>query len=270
MIGSIAGDIIGSVYEFHNISNEDFPLFSRDSTFTDDTVLTVATADVILDGAKYDKYYLDYGTTFANRGYGGTFYRMLKTGSLKPYNSYGNGSAMRVGPVGWAYDSMEEVLKEAKRSAECTHDHTEGIKGAQAVAFATYLARKKVDKTVIKKAIAKLGYDLNTRIKDFSRKFDVTCQGTIPRAMAVFMETDNYESAIRKSIAMGGDVDTIGCIVGGICEAYYGMPKREIVEEVYKRIPPHMARITTKFTKKYIDPNFIEPEEIGTDGGANI
>jgi len=270
MIGSIAGDIIGSKYEFHNIRNEDFELFSGNCTFTDDTVLTIATADTILDKDSYSKYYHDYGNSFANRGYGGTFAQMLKNSSLKPYNSYGNGSAMRVSPVGFAYNSIDEILKESKRSAEVTHDHPEGVKGAQAVALSIYLARKQVDKKEIKDTVEKMGYDLSKKVNDFSRKFDVTCQGTIPRVMAIFMETDNYEKAIRKSIAMGGDVDTIACIVGGICQAYYGMPSREIVEEVYKRLPKHLAKITTNFTKKYIDHDFIEPCEIGTDGAANL
>ena len=270
MIGAISGDIIGSRYEFNNISNEDFPLFERKSTFTDDSVLTIATADTILDNAKYSEYYYDYATAFPNRGYGGRFGQMLRSGSLTPYNSFGNGSAMRVSPVGYAYKTIEETLKEAKKSAEVTHNHLEGIKGAQATALAIYLARTKQNKDIIKTAVTSLGYDLSKKAKDYGRVFDETCQGTIPKCIAIFMETNDYETAIRKSISLGGDVDTIACIVGGIAQAYYGMPKKEIVEEVYKRLPLHLAKITTNFTKKFIDPDFEPPLEIGTNGAANL
>lgn len=270
MIGSIIGDIVGSIYEFHNIKNEDFPLFSKNSTFTDDTVLTCATADVILDNAKYDKYYLDYAQAFLNRGYGGSFARMVTSGKLTPYNSYGNGSGMRVSPIGFAYNTIEETLRQARKSAEVTHNHQEGIKGCQAVALAIYLARNGKDKQFIKEAVENIGYDLDRPLKDFDRKFDVTCQGTIPKCMAIFMESDNYEESIRKSIAMGGDVDTNACIVGGISQAYYGMPARNIIEKAYEKLPKHLAKITTAFTKKYIDPDFVEPENVGIDGASNI
>jgi len=278
MIGAIAGDIIGSRYEFNNISNDDFPLFERKSTFTDDSVLTIATADVILDNARYSDYYYDYATSFPNRGYGGRFGQMLRQGSLQPYNSYGNGSAMRVSPIGWMYGvygkyeegNYQRTLDEAKRSAECTHDHPEGIKGAQAVAASIFIARLGGTKADIRQAVEQMGYDVSKRSSELGRTFDETCQGTIPKCMAIFFETNDYESAIRKSIAMGGDVDTIACIVGGISQAHYGMPSREIVEEVYKRLPAHLAKITTKFTQKYIDPDFIEPKEIGTDGASNL
>jgi len=270
MIGSIFADICGSRYEFNNISNEDFPLFNEKATYTDDSILTVATADVILDGAEYGKYYYDYAKAFPNRGYGGHFLQMVKSGSLTPYNSFGNGSAMRASPIGWACNSVEHVLEEAKRSAECTHDHREGIKGAQAASLAVYMARIGSSKQTIREAIETLGYDLARKTEDFDRTFDETCQAAIPRCMAIFTETDNYENAIRKSIAMGGDVDTIACITGGIAQAYYGMPSREIVEYVYKKLNPHLARITTAFTIKYIDSSFIQPLLVGTDGAANL
>lgn len=270
MIGSIAGDIIGSEYEFHNISNNDFELFGEKTTFTDDSILTIATADVILDNASYSQYYLDYAQAFPNRGWGGHFLMMVKTGRLEPYGSYGNGSAMRVSPIGWAYDNYSQTLEEAKKSAECTHNHEEGIKGAQAVAAAIFLARTGIAKEDIKKEIGSFGYDLSRDLQYFDRSFDETCQGTIPKCFAIFMETNGYEQAIRTSIAMGGDVDTIACIVGGISQAFYGMPSREIVEKVYEKITPHLARITTAFTKRYIDKDFIEPSVIGTDGATYL
>lgn len=270
MIGGLAGDIIGSEYEFHNISNEDFEFFGRKSTYTDDTVLTVATADVILDNAAYDRYYLEYAQAFPNRGWGGNFGAMVKTGKLVPYGSYGNGAAMRVSPIGWAYSTYEETLAEAKRSAECSHNHEEGIKGAQAIAGAIFLARQGESKDKIKNKIEKLGYDLSQRLDTFDRSFDESCQGTIPKCFAIFSETDNYDQAIRVSIARGGDVDTIACIVGGMCQAFYGMPSRDIVERVYQKITPHLAKITTAFTIKYIDKNFFEPSVIGIDGATYL
>jgi len=139
VIGSICGDIIGSVYEFHNTHDKDFPFFAKKTTFTDDSVLTVATADVLLDGSTdYAKYYLDYAQAFPNRGYGGHFLKMVKSGKIVPYNSFGNGSAMRVSPIGWAFDSLPVTIDEAKKSAECSHNHDEGIRGAQAIAASIY------------------------------------------------------------------------------------------------------------------------------------
>ena len=270
MIGSIAGDIIGSRYEFHNISNEDFPLFSKSSTFTDDTILTVATADVILDQASYGQYYFDYAKAFPNRGWGGSFITKIASGKLTPYNSYGNGAAMRVSPIGWVHNSIYDILAEAKKSAECSHNHPEGIKGAQAAALAVFLARTGASKKHILEEVENLGYELRRPMNSFDRGFDESCQKAIPRCMAIFNETTSYEDSIRKCIAMGGDVDTIAAIVGGISQAFYGMPSRDIVEYVYTKLNKHLARITTEFTKKYIDPNFIEPTIIGTDAAADM
>ena len=283
MISSIAGDMIGSRFEFHNISNEDFgPLFSKKSIYTDDTVLSIATADVILDqSGDYSGQYFAYAQAYPGRGYGGNFGAMIKQGKLEPYNSYGNGSAMRVGPIGWIYTEKEladstkeypgftQTMELAKRSAECTHNHPEGIKGAQAVALSIFMARLGHSKKDIKDVVEELGYDLSKKTYDFKQgEFDVTCQGTIPRCMAIFLETDDFESAMRKAVAMGGDVDTNCCIVGSICDGFYGLPKREVVEEVYKRLPKQMTDVVTRFTKKYIDEKFIEPENIGSQAST--
>ena len=280
MIGAIAGDIIGSRFEFNNIRTEDFgDLFTSKSVYTDDTVLTIATADVILNGGKYSEEYLKYAECYPERGYGGNFTEMVKRGRLEPYNSYGNGSAMRISPVGWAYEGtglisadkegeykgFTHTMEMAKKSAECTHNHAEGIKGAQAIAGAIFMARKGNSKHAIKKVVEEMGYDLSKGMRDFPQgKFDVTCQGTIPRCMAIFMDTDNFEWAMRAAVAMGGDVDTNCAIVGSICDAYYGLPDKEIIEEVYSRLPKNMADITTEFTKKYIDKDFEAPENIGS------
>jgi ADP-ribosylglycohydrolase len=265
MIGAIAGDILGSQYEFNNISNENFgPLFSDKSTYTDDSVLTISTADVILNDGIFSEQYLKYAQIYPNRGYGSNFKEMVKRGRLEPYDSYGNGSAMRVSPVGWAYDEDSIVAINAKKSAECTHNNPEGIKGSQAVARAILAARKGYDKEYIKKMVEEIGYDLSKKTHEFPRQFDVTCQGTIPRCMAILFETDDFEGAMRKAVAMGGDVDTNCCIVGGICDALYGLPSREVIEETYARLPKQMADVTTAFVKKYIQQDFQEPNNVGS------
>jgi len=265
MISSIAGDMIGSRYEFHNSAPID-ALFSDKSVYTDDTVLTIATADVLLNGGSYAKNYLDYAINYPNRGYGSSFAQAIKRKTLEPYDSYGNGSAMRVSPVGWVYNNINDTAKEAKKSAECSHNHLEGMKGAVSVACAIWLARNGYKKEQIKYILEKdpLGYDLSTKMADFPKKFDVTCQGTIPRCMAIFLETDNFEDAMIAGIRMGGDVDTNCCIVGGICNAYYGLPSKEIIEAVYSRLPLQMAKITTDFTIKYVDKNFKEPQNVAS------
>jgi ADP-ribosylglycohydrolase len=225
MLGAIAGDIIGSVYEFNNIKTTDFPLFRNNSFFTDDTVLTIATADCILNNGDYSDLYRKYYRKYPERGYGGRFHDWGSSDNVGPYNSFGNGSAMRVSPVGFAYDTIDEVLKEAERSAAVTHNHPEGIKGAQAVASAVFLARNKKTRDQIKEYISKnFGYDLDDTLDNIRPfyKFDETCQGTVPQAIIAFLESDDYEDAIRKAISIGGDSDTIACITGGIAEAFYG------------------------------------------------
>lgn len=264
MIGAIAGDIIGSRYEFNNIDTTEFDLFHISSTFTDDTVLTVATADAILNDSskdylrKYQWYFFEY----PNRGWGGMFAQIASTGNLGPYNSYGNGSAMRVSPVGWICDTIDEVMLEAANTAVVTHNHEEGIKGAQATALAVHLARNGFNKEEIKHIItSRIGYDLTKPYTEYGRDFDETCQGAVPKALAIFFGTNSFEESIRQSIALGGDVDTIACIVGGISQAYYGMPDMEIVKNVYIKLPNQMRRIVTDFTTRYIDPNFVAPTE---------
>ena len=260
MISSLAGDIIGSRFEFDNGAPLT-ALFSKKSTYTDDSILSIATADHILSGEPYSKLYLEYAQAFPNRGWGGSFAQWVKGGGGSPYNSYGNGSAMRVGPVGWSFNTYEEVMEEAKRSAECTHNHPEGIKGAQAVAVAIWMARNKKTKEEIKEILSRapFEYDLSIKMDDFPKKFDVTCQGTIPRCIAILMETDDFVSAMVAGIKLGGDIDTNCCIVGSICDVIYGLPQKEIIECVYKRIPYQLADTTTEFVKRYIDPKFVAP-----------
>ena len=254
MLGAIAGDIIGSVYERQPIKTPFFyPLFDPASRFTDDTVLTVALADSILTGADYGDKLREYFRDYPKAGYGGGFFRWAMSGSRKPYNSFGNGAAMRVSPIGHAYDTLDEVLARAKQSADCTHNHPEGVKGAQATAVAVFLARRKTPKLEILETIeSTFGYDL-TRTLDSIRPeyaFDVTCQGTVPPAIIAFLESEGYEDAVRKAVSLGGDSDTLACITGGIAGAYYGVPD-DIRAEAWQRLDLRLRAVAGAFVATY-------------------
>ena len=225
MLGAIAGDIIGSVHEGAGTKTTEFPLFVARSRFTDDTVLTVAVADCLLDGGSYVDKFHEYTHAFPNRGYGAGFWRWVQYGAREPYNSWGNGSAMRVSPVAFAFQTVEEVLNEARASAEVTHNHPEGIRGAQAAAAATFLARQGASKKEIREFVQEqFGYNLNRTIADIrtTYEFDVSCQGSVPEAITAFLEAEDYEDTIRLAISLGGDADTLACIAGGIAGAFYG------------------------------------------------
>jgi ADP-ribosylglycohydrolase len=254
MIGAIAGDIIGSVYEFRPIKTKDFPLFRRDSEFTDDTVVTVAVADAILAGRPYVDSIREVGRRYPHASYGWWFSSWLQSDDAQPYNSWGNGSAMRVSPVGFAFSSEDEVLRQARMTAEVTHNHPEGIKGAEATALAILLARTGHDKERIRSRIAsQFGYDLN-RIVDSIRpsySFDVSCQGTVPEAIVAFLDSVSYEDAIRNAVSLGGDSDTLACITGGIAEAFYGGVPESIRAEVRARLTPDLWEVTEAFCRKY-------------------
>lgn len=255
MIGAIAGDMVGSVYEHDTIKTTDFPLFQESSTFTDDTVLTVAAAYSILKNAGYAASFKTFGRAYPYSGYGLHFYRWLSSDKSEPYNSWGNGSAMRVSPVGFAFNSIDEVLDEAKRSAEVTHNHPEGIKGAQATALSVFLAWKGESKEAIKKEITeRFSYDLNRTVDEIrpAYGFDVSCQGTVPEAVICFLESNGFEDAIRKAISLGGDSDTLACITGGIAQAYYRDIPPDIVTEVKKRLPIDLLKVVNAFNAKYI------------------
>ncbi|MGC8643127.1 MAG: ADP-ribosylglycohydrolase family protein [Isosphaeraceae bacterium] len=235
MLGAIAGDIIGSVYEHHNIKWTRFPLFRPLCRFTDDTVHTVALAESTLDGKSYGMLLKSYYRNYPHAGYGGMFHEWARSTSDRPYNSFGNGSAMRVSPVGFAYDSLDEVLLQAKRSAEVTHDHPEGIKGAQAIASAIFLARTGQDKEQIKSYLTQtFRYNLERTLDEIRPAYDfnVTCQGSVPQAITAFLESSDFEDAVRKAISLGGDSDTIACMAGGIAQAYYGRVPEPIVRRV--------------------------------------
>jgi ADP-ribosylglycohydrolase len=254
MIGAIAGDIIGSSYELYGVKMTDFKLFTPASRFTDDTVLTVAVADCLLHGKNYAATFKEYGRRYPNAGYGMAFSGWLNSESLAPYGSFGNGSAMRVSPVGFAFTTLDTVLEEAKKSAEVTHDHPEGIKGAQAVASAIYLARSGYSKDAIRNYIEETyDYDLNRSIDairpDYS--FNETCQGSVPESIIAFMESSDYEDAVRKAISLGGDSDTMACIAGGIAQAYYKVIPRYIIDKIEEILDNKLLQIIDKFIERY-------------------
>jgi ADP-ribosylglycohydrolase len=254
MLGAIAGDVIGSVYEFANTEDFDFPLFGPRSTYTDDTVLTVAVADCLLNGLPYAETIRRYAGAHPGRGYGGMFAQWIRTPGAGPYRSFGNGSAMRVSPVGFARSEYRAVWDEAKRSAEVTHDHPEGVKGAQAVALAIFLARTGHDKPSIKDELeATFMYDLSRRLEDIrpTYRFNETCQGSVPEAIIAFLESKDFEDCIRKAVWLGGDVDTTACMAGGIAQAFYKGVPAHIEVEVRKRLHPDLLAVADAFGAKF-------------------
>jgi ADP-ribosylglycohydrolase len=254
MLGAIAGDVVGSVYEHRRIKTTQFPLFSPGSTFTDDTVLTVAVAYAILHGVDYGPALKVFGRRYPWAGYGGSFHRWLQAADSRPYQSWGNGSAMRVSPVGFAFGTVEDVLEEAKKSAEVTHNHPEGIKGAQATALAVFLAQRGRSKGKIRDEIGRrFGYDLRRTLADIRPGycFDVSCQGSVPESIVAFLESEGVEDAIRKAISLGGDSDTMACIAGGIAEAYYGGIPAAMAQEVRTRLPDEFLVIVDEFSERF-------------------
>lgn len=255
MIGAIAGDIIGSVYEFGNSREENFPLFCLKSRVTDDSVMTIAVAEAILNGGDYAASMRKWGKVYPNAGYGGMFFHWVLGEKAGPYGSFGNGSAMRVSPVGFAFDTEKEVLEESRRSAECSHNHPEGIKGAQATALAIFLGRQGACKDVIRKEITqRFGYDLERRLADVrsSHDMDETCQVTVPVSLIAFLESSDYEDAVRKAIALGGDTDTQGAITGGIAQGFYKNIPDHIIQEATKRLPPDMLTVLKQFNERFL------------------
>jgi ADP-ribosylglycohydrolase len=254
MIGAIAGDIIGSVYEFHPIKTTDFPLFKTDSFFTDDSVLTIALAESILTGKPYLDVMLAYVKRYPGAGYGGRFWSWSQGAEHLPYNSFGNGAAMRISPVGFAYSTLEEVLKQAEKATAITHNHPEGIKGGLATAAAIFLARKGNSKDIIKAYIqSTFQYNLDRKLDDIrpSYGFDESCQGTVPEAIIAFLESDSYERTIRKAVSLGGDADTLACIAGGIAQAFYGGIPTEVEMEAYNRLDEKLAKVVKEFTERF-------------------
>ena len=234
MFGAVIGDIIGSTYEFLRVKSKDFDLFPRGSEFTDDSIMTIAVGDALMDwltyGVDLHKSFVDvmraYGRAYPSPkgAYGTRFANWLRSDNPEPYNSCGNGSAMRVSPCALVAQSLDEALDLAKQSAEVTHNHPEGIKGAQATAAAIYLARTGADKEEIRSYIRKNFYSLDKSLDEIrpDYRFDGTCQGSVPESIQAFLESTDYEDAIRNTISLGGDADTMGAITGSIAWAYYG------------------------------------------------
>ena len=254
MIGAIAGDIVGSVYEARPIKSKNFPLFDSRCTFTDDSVLTIAVAQAILSGRPYGDAVWEIGRRYPHAGYGGSFIRWLASENPQPYNSWGNGAAMRVSPVGFAFDTVEEVLEQARLTAVISHNHPEGIKGARATALAVFLARTEHNKEEIRQQISRrFGYDLQRSIGEIrpAYGFRISCQETVPEAIVAFLDSVSYEDALRNAISLGGDSDTLACITGGIAEAYYGEVPEPIRIKVQEILPVPLWRITEKFCGIY-------------------
>ena len=258
MLGAICGDVIGSVYEQRPVRNTEFPLFSKRSRFTDDTVLTIATADAILHGREYEEAYRDWGSRYPHAGYGPGFKAWLRSSAPSPLSSRGNGSAMRVSPVAFAFSSEEDILREAERSAVCSHDSRDGIKGAQAVALSIFLARTGHPKEVVRREIAdRFDYDLDRTIAEIRPtyrigiRFDMTCEGSVPEAIIAFLDSTSYEEAIRLAISLAGDSDTQACIAGAIAQAYYGGVPEKISAEVTARLPAEMIEVVNRFEERF-------------------
>ena len=261
MLRAIAGDIIGSAYGRGNHKGKDFDLFSAASAFTDDTVLSVAVAEVILNGGSYAqsfahsiKRYAQAYPAPAGGGYGKSFTQWAATDSLAPYNSWGNGSAMRVSPVGFACGELSHVLSIAQETANATHNHPEGIKGAQATAAAIFLARTGKSKAEIKSFIENtFAYDLSRSLASIqpTYTFDVSCQGSVPESIIAFLESTDFEDAIRNAVSLGGDTDTMACIAGAIAEAFYGEVPATIAQETLRRLDEPLRKVTLAFCDRY-------------------
>jgi ADP-ribosylglycohydrolase len=227
MLGAIAGDIIGSIYEHANIKTKDFPLFGEDCRFTDDTVCTIAVADCLMNKGDFADYLGRYTLRHHTRGFGGMFMRWAKQWEREPYDSWGNGSAMRVSSVAHFAKDEGEVLRLAEETSAVTHSHPDGIAGAQATALAMWMAKEGADGPIIRQEITdRFGYDLTQSVDDIREwyTFDVSCAGSVPQAITCALEATDYEDAIRNAVSIGGDTDTIACIAGGIAEMMFGLP----------------------------------------------
>ena len=266
MLGAIIGDIVGSRFEFHNTKHKDFDFFDEKCHFTDDTVMTVAVAEALLSSKSLFELKQNtvacmrkFGQAYPHCAYGGMFRHWLNTENPQPYNSFGNGAAMRISPVGFLARSVEDVKKLSKAVTAVTHNHPEGLKGAEAIAMAIYWARQNENKEDIFQFIARYYYPelkteeltYNSLHKNYSWEYglgSVTCQDSVPQAITCFQESEDFEDAIRKAVSIGGDSDTIAAMVGGIAEAYYGIPE-EIEKQAYAFLPEEFKAVIAKFRK---------------------
>ncbi|QDU18365.1 ADP-ribosylglycohydrolase family protein [Urbifossiella limnaea] len=254
MLGGIAGDVIGSVHEKAGTKTTHFDLFPPKARFTDDTVLSVAVADVLLHGGDYTSAFQDYYHRYPAAGYGGTFVKWAQERQRAPYGSWANGSAMRVAPVGWAFDTLSDVLNEAERSAAVTHNHPDGVRGAQAVAAAVFLARTGKSKDRIRADVQSLfGYDLSGTVAGLrpAYKFDVSCAGSVPQSLIAFLDSTGFEDAVRLAVSFGGDADTMAAVAGAVAEAFYGGVPAAIAQPTLARLDDPLREVVTAFRVRF-------------------
>lgn len=254
MLGAIVGDVVGSAYEFSPVRTTEFAPFPSRSTFTDDSVLTFATAEVLLRGGTYADAYRRWGADYPGRGYGGRFAMWLHNPEMGPYNSLGNGSAMRVAPVGWAFESLEETLAEAERTAICTHNHPEGVKGAQATAALVFLARKGKSKAEMQAYVEDaFGYELDRTIEEVraSAQFDETCPVSVPEAFIAFFGSNSFEETARNCVSFGADADTQACVACAIAEAFWRDIPKEWQEKTVAKLDDRCRAVLAEFQEKY-------------------
>ena len=257
MLGALVGDIIGSTYEWYNTKRTDFELFEEGSRFTDDSVMTLAVAKWLIEGESHSTAQLikcmqELGQEYPDAGYGGRFIGWLFEENPLPYNSWGNGAGMRVSPVGLYATTLEETLGLAERTASVSHDHPEGIKGAQAIAASVFLCKQGKSKLEIKEYVEQtFGYNLHRTIEEIRPryKFDVSCQGSVPEAIIAFLEGNSFEEVIRLAISLGGDSDTIGCMAGAIAACRYPIPEK-IAERCDILLTEDLREIKDKFCER--------------------
>lgn len=260
MLGAIIGDIVGSRFEMFNVKLKNFELFTPECCFTDDSIMTFAIAKAILEcedrqnlGEATVRCMQELGRRYFNAGYGGYFRHWLRSANPQPYNSWGNGAAMRVSACGFVAKSEDDVIDLSRRVTEVTHNHPEGIKGAEAVAMAIFMARTGTDISEIQRYIHRHYYSMDFTLDDIreSYQFDVSCQGSVPQALKAFFESTSFEDTIRNAISIGGDSDTVAAMAGGVAQAYYGIPD-DIREQALKYLREDLMEILTAFETKYL------------------
>lgn len=256
MFGAIVGDVAGSHYEHFPTKSLDFNFFREHSCVTDDSILSIAVANWILRGGQLHGYFHEYVARYPHAGYGGSFINWARCQNTEPYNSWGNGSAMRVSPVAYATNSLDDVLALAKRSASVTHNHPDGIAGAQATAGSIFLARTGHSKSEIREFVEnRFGYDLSRKLDEIRKtySFDVSCAGSVPESIIAFLESNSFESAIRSAISLGGDSDTMACIAGAIAEPFYGGIPDDLRQTTRTYLDDQLLTIVDEFCSQFVD-----------------
>jgi ADP-ribosylglycohydrolase len=254
MWGAIIGDIIGSRFEHHNIKTKKFQLFHEDCRFTDDSTLTVGTADALLHNSiDFAKYYRKWAKKYPNAGYGKSFNWWVHSKMTTGYGSWGNGSAMRVSPVVYTTKGVNETVDLAKKTSMATHNHLHGIKGARCVAYVQWMCKNDFDKEYIREQVLKLWYPLPISIKSIKKdyKFDVSCEGSVPVAIQAFLDSKNFTDAIRIAVSVGGDSDTLAAITGSISQSFYKKVPKKLINKARTYLTPEMLKVIDKFNKKY-------------------